>query len=69
MSDVKMSNKMSMFNNTQYMYSPTLTENSYQSSQAPSQAADKIVSQEMNGQLNKNYTSSPDNLMTGGGNF
>lgn len=23
--------KMSMFNNTQYMYSPTLTENSYQS--------------------------------------
>ena len=28
MTEIKMS-KMSMFNNTQYLYSPTLTENSY----------------------------------------
>lgn len=28
LTEIKMS-KMSMFNNTQYLYSPTLTENSY----------------------------------------
>lgn len=44
MTEIKMS-KMSMFNNTQYLYSPTLTENSYCSSQANPNPAAGVANQ------------------------